>query len=197
MVTVVKYNAGNVLSVVNALDRLNKKWIVSEDKDVILGSDRVIFPGVGSAKSAIDYLKANHLDETLKSVKAPFLGICLGQQLMASFSEEGNVPLLNIFDAKVTKFDPTLGDKVPQIGWNTINYGDNPLFYNLPKVAYCYFVHSYYVPQCKQTIATCDYCGVSFSAALNYKNYYGVQFHPEKSGKIGNQILKNFLELKC
>jgi imidazole glycerol phosphate synthase, glutamine amidotransferase subunit len=198
MVTVVRYNAGNVLSVTNALTRLGAKWIVSDDEKTILSSDHVIFPGVGSAKSAMEYLNKTGLAETLKKVQAPFLGICLGQQLMASFSEEGNVPLLSIFDARVSLFNRKAGDKVPQIGWNTIKYDkDNPLFFNLSASPYCYFVHSYYVPLCSSTSAVTDYAGVPFSAALTKGNFNGVQFHPEKSGEEGSRLLKNFLELKC
>lgn len=197
MVVVIKYNAGNILSVTNALTRINAKWVVSDDEEVIKTADHVIFPGVGSAKSAMEYLKEKGLDKVLKEVKVPFLGICLGMQLMASFSEEGDVPLLNIIPSSVTKFDCTKGDKVPQIGWNVIEKKQSPIFKGLPEESYFYFVHSYFVPYSEHTIASCTYAGTTFSAAIQNKNYYGVQFHPEKSGMLGELLLKNFLELTC
>lgn len=196
MVAIIKYNAGNVLSVINALKRLDTDFIITDDEKKILSSDHVIFPGVGSAKSAIEHLKANGLDEVLLKVKAPFLGICLGQQLMCSYSEEGAVDLLNLFDIGVRKFATSKEYKVPHIGWNTISFSDDPLFYNLSDGANCYFVHSYYVPISPYTISSTEYADLSFSSALKKDNYYGVQFHPEKSGTVGQQILKNFLELK-
>lgn len=196
MVAIIKYNAGNVLSVTNALKRLDTDFIITDDESRILSSDHVIFPGVGSAKSAIEHLKAKGLDKVLLKVKAPFLGICLGQQLMCSHSEEGEVNLLSLFDIGVRKFISSTDCKVPHIGWNTISFSDDPLFYNLKDGASCYFVHSYYVPISPYTVSTTEYAGLSFSSALRKDNYYGVQFHPEKSGMVGHKILKNFLELK-
>ncbi len=196
IVAVVKYNAGNIHSIMNGLARLGVNAVLSDDKSVITSADKVIFPGVGEASSAMKYLRKHKLDEVLTNLEQPFLGICLGMQLMTSHSEEGNSDLLSIFpDDQVVKFPINRGYKVPHIGWNTINCFDSPLFYKVEKDSYVYFVHSYYVPKSTATIALTEYDGITFSSSLARGNYYGVQFHPEKSGAVGEQILKNFIEV--
>ncbi len=196
MVAIVKYNAGNIQSVKYALERLNADFVVSDDPKVLRKADKIIFPGVGEASSAMNYLRKTKLDQVLKSLDQPFLGICLGLQLMCNSSFENNTDCLGLFDYQVTKFDDTKGYKIPHMGWNQISFDDkNPLFKNIEQNSYFYFVHSYYVPKGDDTLAFCDYNDIKFSAALHKDNYYGVQFHPEKSGEIGAKILKNFLEL--
>ncbi len=196
MIAIVKYNAGNIQSVKYALDRLNVDYIVSDDPKVLRNADKVIFPGVGEASSAMNYLRKTNLDSLLKDLKQPFLGICLGIQLMCKFSVENNTDCLNIFDLEVKKFDDTKGYKIPHMGWNQIKFDDkNPLFKDIEQNSFFYFVHSYYAPKGENTLATCNYAGVDFSAALIRDNYYGVQFHPEKSGEVGARLLKNFVEL--
>jgi glutamine amidotransferase len=187
MIAIVKYNAGNVTSVKNAIERLGFECIVTDNSEELQKADKVIFPGVGEASSAMAYLKEKGLDEVIKNLKQPFLGICLGMQLMCDYSEEGNVECLGIFKTKVKKFPPL--DLVPQMGWNTIvqNGKEN-------ENEDVYFVHSYYAEVCEETTATCNYI-LNFSAALQKDNFYGVQFHPEKSGKIGEEILNKFLML--
>jgi glutamine amidotransferase len=193
-IVIVKYNAGNIRSVLCALHRLGYEAIVSDDPVVLASADRVIFPGVGEASTAMDYLKKTHLDEVLVNLKQPFLGICLGMQLMCSHSEENDTPCLGIFDVPVVKFSAKSGEKIPHMGWNTIESKDDPLFSGLKENRWCYFVHSYYVPLCEETIASTEYASVRFSASLHRDNFWGCQFHPEKSGSVGEQILKNFLE---
>lgn len=194
-VVIIKYNAGNVRSVQFALERLGVNPILTDDTETILAADKVIFPGVGEASSAMAYLKERSLDQVIKEVKQPFLGICLGMQLMCSYSEENNTPCLGIFKEQVKRFNPTeRSEKVPQIGWNSILDLKSTLFDGVPENSFCYFVHSYYASFGEHTIATADYCG-RYSAALNLNNYYGVQFHPEKSAETGERILKNFLNL--
>jgi glutamine amidotransferase len=196
VVAIVKYNAGNIQSVKYALERLNADFVVSDDPKVLRKADKIIFPGVGEASSAMNYLRKTKLDQVLKSLDQPFLGICLGLQLMCNSSFENNTDCLGLFDYQVTKFDDTKGYKIPHMGWNQISFDDkNPLFKNIEQNSYFYFVHSYYVPKGDDTLAFCDYNDIKFSAALHKDNYYGVQFHPEKSGEIGAKILKNFLEL--
>ena len=196
MVAIVKYNAGNIQSVKYALERLNADFVVSDDPKVLRKADKIIFPGVGEASSAMNYLRKTKLDQVLKGLDQPFLGICLGLQLMCNSSFENNTDCLGLFDYQVTKFDDTKGYKIPHMGWNQISFDDkNPLFKNIEQNSYFYFVHSYYVPKGDDTLAFCDYNDIKFSAALHKDNYYGVQFHPEKSGEIGAKILKNFLEL--
>lgn len=192
-VKIIKYNAGNIQSVLFALDRIGVQAQVTDDADEILSADKIIFPGVGEASTAMNYLKQHKLDEIIKAAKQPLLGICLGLQLLCRHSEENDTNCLGIFDAKVKKF---VSDdlKIPQIGWNNISVSDNPLLKDVANNSYCYFVHSYYAEITPETIATTVYAN-EFSCALNKDNFYGVQFHPEKSAKVGEQILKNFLEL--
>ncbi len=192
MIAIVKYNAGNIASVQNALTRLGCESVVTDDVDALRNADKVIFPGVGEASSAMNYLKDRNLDEVIRSLKQPVLGICLGQQLMCAFSEEGNVNCLGIFKTMVKKFPST--DLVPQMGWNSLTQLSGPLFQGINESDNVYFVHSYYAELCEQTAATCDYI-VPFSAAMNKDNFYATQFHPEKSGAVGEQILLNFLKL--
>ncbi|MDD7255267.1 imidazole glycerol phosphate synthase subunit HisH [Bullifex porci] len=195
MVAVIDYNAGNTRSVMNALSRLGVKAELTSDIDVIKSSDRMIFPGVGAASWAMDELKKRELIEIIKEYQRPFLGICLGMQLMNSFSEEGNVDLLNITANKVRLFDKNVGVKIPHVGWNEVTFSSDPIFKNLREKEYFYFVHSYYVEYSENTIATCFYDNVTFSAGLRKDNFYGFQFHPEKSGEVGEKLLKNFLEV--
>ena len=195
MVAVIDYNAGNTRSVMNALSSLGVKAELTSDIDVIKSSDRMIFPGVGAASWAMDELKKRELIETIREYQRPFLGICLGMQLMNSFSEEGNVDLLNITANKVRLFDKNVGVKIPHVGWNEVTFSSDPIFKNLREKEYFYFVHSYYVEYSENTIATCFYDNVTFSAGLRKDNFYGFQFHPEKSGEVGEKLLKNFLEV--
>lgn len=194
-VAIIKYNAGNIFSVLYALKRIGVDAVVTDDFDTIRSADKVIFPGVGEASSAMAYLQEKRLDNLIKSLTQPVLGICIGLQLMCRHSEEGNVDCMGIFDVDVKKFDnsnvPEL--KIPHMGWNTLSCKDNALTEGVDG-AYAYFVHSYYAPTCDNTIATCDYI-TPFSAALHRNNFYATQFHPEKSGDIGERILKNFIEL--
>ena len=191
-VAVIKYNAGNIRSVGFALDRLGIKAEITDDFDYIRKADKVIFPGVGEASTTMKHIKANGLDSLLKSLKQPVLGICLGQQLMCSHSEEGDTDCIGIFDVPVLKFPPTL--KVPHMGWNCLHDTHGDLFAAIPPNSYVYFVHSYYVPLCENTAASCEYI-TRFSAALQKDNFFATQFHPEKSGDIGHLILKGFIEL--
>ncbi|MBQ0102887.1 MAG: imidazole glycerol phosphate synthase subunit HisH [Prevotellaceae bacterium] len=192
-VSIVKYNAGNIRSVDNALRRLGAEPIITDDPTVLRNSDRVIFPGQGEAESTMQYLHEHKLDEIIKGLTQPVLGICIGMQLLCRHSEEGNTDCLGIFDADVRRFRPTEhNQKVPQMGWNTINDTKSKLFEGFSKPEFVYFVHSFYVPLCEATIATTDYIQ-PYSAALHKDNFFATQFHPEKSGSVGEQILKNFL----
>lgn len=194
-VAIVKYNAGNIYSVVNALRRLGIEPLLTDNAEELNKANKVIFPGQGNAREAMEYLHAHHLDEGIKNLKQPVLGICVGQQLLCRHSEEGNVDCLGIFDVDVKRFTPQRHeDKVPAMGWNEIKPNSNPLLKDLGPHPYVYFVHSYYVPVCKETIAEADYI-LPYSACLHKDNFYTCQFHPEKSGKVGEQILRNFLEL--
>ena len=194
-VAIIKYNAGNIYSVDYALKRLGIEPVITADKELIQKADRVIFPGQGEATKTMEYLKKYRLDELIKGLKQPVLGICIGMQLMCKYSEEGNTECLGIFDAKVEKFQPQRHeDKVPHIGWNNIYNLKSVLLPEQLQNQFTYFVHSYYVPINEHTIATTDYIQ-PFSAALQKDNFYATQFHPEKSGKIGENILKNFLTL--
>ena len=193
-VAVVKYNAGNIHSVVCALARIGLDAVVSDDPKVLRRASRVIFPGVGEASSAMRYVRESHLDETLLTLEQPFLGICLGMQLMCSLSEENETTCLGMFEDPIVRFPHIPGYKVPHMGWNTIGDLRTPLFEGLEKPVWLYFVHSYYAPLCPETIASCAYGDIVFSAALARGNFFGVQFHPEKSGATGERILRNFLD---
>ena len=193
-VAIVKYNAGNVYSVVNALKRLGIDPLLTDNAEQLMKADRVLFPGQGEASGAMEYLKARRLDEVIRNLKQPVLGICIGQQLLCRHSEEGDTDCIGIFDAEVKRFLPTRHeDKVPCMGWNRLYDTKSPLMQGL-EGEYVYFVHSYYVPMCQETIATADYI-LPYSAAMHKDNFYTCQFHPEKSGKVGEQIIKNFLAL--
>ncbi|MDE5760015.1 imidazole glycerol phosphate synthase subunit HisH [uncultured Bacteroides sp.] len=194
-VAIIKYNAGNIRSVDYALRRLGVEAVVTADEAVLRAADKVIFPGVGEAETTMRFLRANSMDKLLKELRQPVLGICLGMQLMCRHSEEGNVDCLGIFDADVKRFvslNPE--DKVPHMGWNTIAQTNSALFKGFADEEFVYFVHSYYVPLGDCTAAVTDYIS-SFSAALHKDNYYATQFHPEKSGSVGERILQNFLTL--
>ncbi len=193
-IAIVKYNAGNIRSVLCALSRLGYEAKVTDDPKELNEADRVIFPGVGEASTAMAYLKEKGLDEVLRNLKQPFLGICLGMQLMSKFSEEHDTPCLGMFDVDCVKFVLPKEYKIPHMGWNTITCNDDSLFANLKEERWAYFVHSYYVPKCEQTIGSTEYGGIEFSSVLHKDNFYGCQFHPEKSGDVGETILKNFLE---
>ncbi|OJY95563.1 MAG: imidazole glycerol phosphate synthase, glutamine amidotransferase subunit [Sphingobacteriales bacterium 40-81] len=195
---IIKYNAGNIQSVLYALDRIGVQAKVTDDVAEIQQADKVIFPGVGEASSAMRYLKERGLDVVIKNLKQPVLGICLGMQLMCRFSEENDVDCLNIFDEDVKYFGKAANVdnrlKIPQIGWNNIYDLKSPLFDNVPHNSYTYFVHSYYAALGEHTIATTNYV-IPYSSALHKDNFYGTQFHPEKSAGVGEQILKNFAQL--
>ncbi len=193
-VAIVKYNAGNIYSVVNAMKRLGIEPVLTDDAEMLQKADRVLFPGQGQAREAMEYLKDHQLDQVIKNLKQPVLGICVGQQLLCRHSEEGDVDCIGIFDVDVKRFQPQKHeDKVPAMGWNEIYDLKTDLYKGLSR-PYSYFVHSYYVPLCKETIAKADYI-LPYSASLHKDNFYTCQFHPEKSGKVGEQILKNFLEI--
>jgi glutamine amidotransferase len=197
-VAIIKYNAGNIRSVLFALERLGVEAVVTDDHEQIRNASHVIFPGVGAANSAMPYLQERGLDELMRSLTQPFLGICLGMQLMCRHSEEGDTPCLGMFDIEVKKFPAVDGEgqrlKTPHMGWNSLYDLRSPLMKDVKEGDYVYFVHSYYAEMSAQTIATCNY-GLPFSAALHKDNFYGVQFHTEKSAGPGEQILKNFLDL--
>lgn len=192
---IIQYNAGNIQSVLFALERIGVEASVTDDVKQIEAADKIIFPGVGEASTAMTYLKERKLDQLIVSLQQPVLGICLGMQLMCAFSEENNTPCLGIFDERVEKFNSNNQQlKIPQIGWNNIVDLKTDLFKGVHDQAYCYFVHGYYAALGNHTIATANY-GLAYSAALKKGNFYGVQFHPEKSAVVGEQIIKNFIEL--
>lgn len=191
-VAIVKYNAGNIYSVINALRRLGIDPQLTDDAEQLRKADRVLFPGQGEARGAMEYLKARRLDEVIRDLKQPVFGICVGQQLLCKHSEEGDVDCIGVFDAEVKRFQPERHeDKVPCMGWNSLTNVKSPLFV---ENTYVYFVHSYYVPLCHETAAEANYI-LPYSAAMHKDNFYACQFHPEKSGQVGEQILKKFLAL--
>ena len=189
---IINYGAGNIQSIKFAFERLGVHAILSDDADEIKAADKVIFPGVGEASSAMAKLKATGLDKVIPTLKQPVLGICLGMQLMCNHSTEGDTTGLGIFDVDVVKFSDKV--KVPQIGWNEIESLKTPLFKDIPEHSFMYLVHSFYAPKCDAMIASTNY-EVDYASALQKDNFYGVQFHPEKSGKVGQEILKNFCQL--
>ena len=191
---IIKYNAGNIQSVLNALERLGVNAEVTDDPEKIRSADKVIFPGVGEASSAMRSLKENDLDRIIKELEQPVLGICVGMQLLCEYSEENNTQCLGIVPVKVKRFSSGLKLKVPQVGWNTIFDLQSPLFKNIADKSYIYNVHSYYAEDSQYTIAKCDY-GLEYAAAIRKDNFYGVQFHTEKSAEVGDKIIKNFLEI--
>ena len=191
-IVIIDYGAGNVKSIEFAINRLGYNIVLSNNIEVIKNADKVIFPGVGEANSAMQMLKKSRLDELIPTLKQPVLGICLGMQLMCNHTEEGNTKGLGIFDVNVKRFSNTV--KVPQMGWNTIKNLRSNVFKSIDENAYMYLVHSYYAESCEQAIAVTHY-EKAYASALQYKNFYGVQFHPEKSSITGEQLLKNFLEL--
>ena len=195
-VAIVKYNAGNIRSVINALKRLGVDPLITDDAMTLRSSDRVLFPGQGEAGSTMAYLREHHLDNLIPSLRQPVLGICVGMQLMCRHSEENATDCLGIFPTEVKRFHPLLHEqKVPQMGWNSIEALSSPLFRDIKDGEFVYFIHSYYVPVNDFSIATTDYIH-PYCSALHKDNFYATQFHPEKSGRIGEQILKNFLEIE-
>lgn len=193
MIAIIDYGAGNVKSVQNAISKLGFECVVTDEHSIIKTADKVIFPGVGEASSAMKKLEEKGLKKLIPTLKQPFLGICLGQQLLCSFSEEGNVNGIGIFDAKVKRFPAV--DIVPHMGWNNIKSSKGPLFRDIAEEDNFYFVHSYYCELSSDTSSVCDYI-VPFSATFQKDNFFGTQFHPEKSGDAGSQLLKNFLTLQ-
>lgn len=209
-VAVVKYNAGNIYSVIHALQRLGVIPVLTDNPEELQKADKVLFPGQGEASNAMRYLREHNLDKVIRDLKNPILGICIGQQLMCRHSEEGDTDCLGIFDVDVLRFQPQKHeDKVPHMGWNQLSFAQNEklkekreklslvesgLFKGFSEGEFVYFVHSFYVPVCENTIATTDYI-LPYSAALHKDNFYATQFHPEKSGSVGERIIKNFLEL--
>ncbi|MBQ9640752.1 MAG: imidazole glycerol phosphate synthase subunit HisH [Bacteroidaceae bacterium] len=195
-VAIVKYNAGNIFSVINAVKRLGIDPVLTDDAEVLCSADKVIFPGQGEANTTMNYLRERNLDKVIRSLSQPVLGICIGMQLMCKHSEEYNTDCLGIFDVEVKRFVPQRHeDKVPQMGWNTIEDCKSPLFKGFSQPEFVYFIHSFYAPLSPAfTIATTHYIQ-PYSAALHRDNFYATQFHPEKSGSVGERILKNFFDL--
>jgi glutamine amidotransferase len=194
-IAIVQYNAGNIQSVLYALERIGVSALVTDNAEQIQKADKVIFPGVGEASTAMQYLRERKLDVLIQNLKQPVLGICLGMQLMCAHSEENDTTCLGIFDNEVKYFVPDISSiKVPQMGWNNITQLKTGLFQDIPENSYTYFVHGYYAELSKYTIATTQYIQ-AYSSALHKDNFYGVQFHPEKSAAIGEQILQNFLNI--
>lgn len=196
MIAIIDYKAGNIRSVENALKRLGAEYMLTADPEMIRRTDHVILPGVGEASSAMKALESTGLVPVIKSLTQPVLGICIGMQLMSASSEEGDTECLGIFTPKVTRFPETPGVKIPHTGWDTISGLRGPLFRNIPEDSFVYYVHSY-CPDifADQTVAVTEYAGTGFSGALQRDNFFGTQFHPEKSGPVGAEILKNFIEL--
>ena len=195
MITLVDYDAGNIRSVGNALSRLGAEYEITADPARIAAASKVILPGVGNAAEAMEHLRERGLCEVIRNLRVPVLGICVGLQVLCKSSEEGPVDCLGIFDARIRRFPENPEAKVPHMGWNNIGNLETKLFKDLPGGSYVYFVHSYYPELCPDTIATCRHGETLFSAALRWENFYGTQFHPEKSGSAGAAILQNFLAL--
>ncbi|MDE7151923.1 MAG: imidazole glycerol phosphate synthase subunit HisH [Candidatus Amulumruptor sp.] len=197
MIAIIDYKTGNLRSVENALGRLGAEWMLTADAETIRRADRVLLPGVGHAGEAIGRLREAGLDEVIKRLRRPVLGICVGMQVMCRHTDEGDADGIGLFDTRVRRFRPLPGDKVPHMGWNSISNLESRLFKGIEPGGYVYYVHSYRADLCPDTIATTRYGtgNMMFSAALKYENFYGTQFHPEKSGDVGEQILKNFLSL--
>ncbi|MDE6586953.1 MAG: imidazole glycerol phosphate synthase subunit HisH [Paramuribaculum sp.] len=197
MIAIIDYKTGNLRSVENALGRLGAEWMLTADAETIRRADRVLLPGVGHAGEAIGRLREAGLDEVIKRLRRPVLGICVGMQVMCRHTDEGDADGIGLFDTRVRRFRPLPGDKVPHMGWNSISNLESKLFKGIEPGGYVYYVHSYRADLCPDTIATTRYGtgNMMFSAALKYENFYGTQFHPEKSGDVGEQILKNFLSL--
>lgn len=194
-VAIVKYNAGNIRSVLNALHRCGVEAVLTDDVETLMSADKVIFPGQGEARTTMTYLRQHRLDEVILGLRQPVLGICIGMQLLCRHSEEEDTDCLGVFDVDVVKFRPTRHeDKVPQMGWNTIEGMKSDLFKGLSEREFVYFVHSFYAPLCADTIATTNYVQ-PYSSALHRDNFYATQFHPEKSGAVGERIIRNFLEM--
>lgn len=193
-VVIIEYNAGNIQSVRYAMERIGVETILSNDHATIQSADKIIFPGVGEASSAMKSLAQNNLHLLIPTLKQPLLGICVGMQLLCKYSEENNTHCLGVFDLPVKKFDTNMGLKIPQMGWNTIFNLNSVLMKDIPEESYCYFVHSYYVPLYAGAIATTNYVQ-PYASAIQQNNFYGVQFHAEKSALVGEKILKNFIAL--
>jgi glutamine amidotransferase len=192
-IAIIRYNSGNTASVVNALTRLGVDAVITDDPEVLRSASHVIFPGVGEASTAMSYLRERRLDETIRSLQQPILGVCLGMQLLCASSEENATECLGVVPGRVRRFELD-GLKVPHTGWNTVSEFRSPLFDGIEDGEHFYFVHGYFVEQNDTTVATCMY-GTKFSAAIAHENFYGVQFHPEKSGAAGRRLLENFLNL--
>ena len=195
MTTIIDYNAGNIASVTAALQRLGEEWILTADPVMIKKAGKIIMPGVGDAGVVMASLRELGLEEVIRKHRKPVLGICVGMQIMCRHCEESDTQGLSIFDTVVKRFRPLNGEKVPHMGWNDISNLESKLFKDIPSKEYVYYVHSYRADLCTDTIATTRYCDEMFSAALKYENFYGTQFHPEKSGSIGERLLDNFLRL--
>jgi glutamine amidotransferase len=195
-IVIIKYNAGNIRSVLFALERIGAEAMVTDEPDLITTADKIIFPGVGEASSAMNYLQERKLDNLIKNLRQPVLGVCLGMQLLCAYSEENKTPCIGVFDETVKKFSPQEDQrlKVPQVGWNNIYELKSGLFTGVPQNSFTYFVHGYYVGLGETTIAKTEYVQ-PYSSALQKNNFYGVQFHPEKSAIVGERILKNFIQL--
>lgn len=196
MIAVIDYNAGNIRSVLYALERIGVEHVLTSNHEVIRKADKVIFPGVGAAASTMAHLNETGLTDLIRSLKQPVFGICVGMQLLCAHSEEGNVDCIGIFPERVKKFQALNGDKVPHMGWNNVSLTDNNDWVS-PEVddEYCYYVHSYYVEPGPHTVATTEYCGVEYAAMLRKDNFYAAQFHPEKSAAVGERIIRDFLRV--